>query len=133
MTYLHQGRQYIVVAVGSQGHPSELVALALPGAAKSPAAATVREREPPAAAAPVAASTEQLTKGRAVYARSCAACHGTTGAGQGNAPRLGNSNDVAAIIAKVRSGGVEMPPMAALLSEQDVDAVARFVASGLPQ
>jgi quinoprotein glucose dehydrogenase len=30
MTYLHNGKQYIVVAVGAVGRPSELVALALP-------------------------------------------------------------------------------------------------------
>ncbi len=30
MTYMHEGRQYIVVAVGARRHPSELVALALP-------------------------------------------------------------------------------------------------------
>jgi hypothetical protein len=30
MTYLHEDRQYIVVAVGSTDHPTELVALALP-------------------------------------------------------------------------------------------------------
>ncbi|MDE2981201.1 MAG: pyrroloquinoline quinone-dependent dehydrogenase [Gemmatimonadota bacterium] len=32
MTYMHEGRQYIVVAVGARRHPSELVALALPDA-----------------------------------------------------------------------------------------------------
>jgi quinoprotein glucose dehydrogenase len=30
MTYLHDGRQYVVVAVGGPNHPAELVALALP-------------------------------------------------------------------------------------------------------
>src|SRR5690606_12030533 len=30
MTYLHKGRQYIVIAVATQEHPAELVALALP-------------------------------------------------------------------------------------------------------
>ncbi len=30
MTYMHGGRQFIVVAVGARGHPGELVALALP-------------------------------------------------------------------------------------------------------
>jgi quinoprotein glucose dehydrogenase len=30
MTYLHDGKQYVVVAVGSTDHPAELVALALP-------------------------------------------------------------------------------------------------------
>jgi quinoprotein glucose dehydrogenase len=30
MTYLHEGKQYVVVSVGSTDHPAELVALALP-------------------------------------------------------------------------------------------------------
>ena len=30
MTYLHDGTQYVVVAVGGTDHPAELVALALP-------------------------------------------------------------------------------------------------------
>ena len=30
MTYMHQGRQYIVLSVAAPGHPAELVALALP-------------------------------------------------------------------------------------------------------
>ena len=30
MTYLHKGKQYIVVAVGARDHPAEYVALALP-------------------------------------------------------------------------------------------------------
>lgn len=31
MTYLHEGRQFIVMSVGGGGQPAELVALALPG------------------------------------------------------------------------------------------------------
>jgi len=30
MTYLFEGKQYIVIAVGGREHPGELVALALP-------------------------------------------------------------------------------------------------------
>jgi len=30
MTYMHQGKQYVVVAVGDQGHVPEWVALGLP-------------------------------------------------------------------------------------------------------
>ena len=30
MTYMHQGKQYIVFAIGGQQHPAEFVALALP-------------------------------------------------------------------------------------------------------
>lgn len=32
MTYMHKGRQYIVLSVAGPGHPAELVALALPEA-----------------------------------------------------------------------------------------------------
>jgi glucose dehydrogenase len=35
MTYLHKGRQYIVVPIGGKNQPPELVALALPGAGPS--------------------------------------------------------------------------------------------------
>ena len=30
MTYMHNGKQYIVMPVAAPGHPAELVALALP-------------------------------------------------------------------------------------------------------
>jgi hypothetical protein len=36
MTYMHKGRQYIVLSVASVGHPAELVALALPQEGKPP-------------------------------------------------------------------------------------------------
>ena len=39
MTYMHEGRQYIVLSVASPGHPAELVALALPKPAKPKKAA----------------------------------------------------------------------------------------------
>jgi quinoprotein glucose dehydrogenase len=39
MTYLYQGRQYLVVAIGGENHPGEFVAFALPAA--SPSAAPV--------------------------------------------------------------------------------------------
>jgi glucose dehydrogenase len=38
MTYMFKGRQYIVVAIGGQQHPAELIAFALGGAKTSPAA-----------------------------------------------------------------------------------------------
>jgi mono/diheme cytochrome c family protein len=80
----------------------------------------------------VEATPAQLARGRAVYASACAACHGPTGAGQGNATKLGNVSDVAAIANKIRVGGVEMPPMTAMLSGEQIEDVARFVAAGLP-
>lgn len=36
MTYHHQGRQYVLVAVGGRGRPAEWVAIGLPAAAAGP-------------------------------------------------------------------------------------------------
>jgi hypothetical protein len=30
MTYMHQGKQYVVMAIGGREHPAEFVALSLP-------------------------------------------------------------------------------------------------------
>jgi quinoprotein glucose dehydrogenase len=30
MTYMHKGKQYVVVAIGGRNHPAEFVALSLP-------------------------------------------------------------------------------------------------------
>jgi quinoprotein glucose dehydrogenase len=30
MTYLHNGKQYLVMAIGSREHPAEFIALSLP-------------------------------------------------------------------------------------------------------
>ena len=35
MTYLHKGRQYLVVAIGGQNHPAEFVAFALPAGTRT--------------------------------------------------------------------------------------------------
>ena len=35
MTYMHKGRQYIVLSVAGPGHPAEMVALALPQESKA--------------------------------------------------------------------------------------------------
>ena len=35
MTYMHKGRQYIILSVAGPGHPAEMVALALPAEAKA--------------------------------------------------------------------------------------------------
>jgi quinoprotein glucose dehydrogenase len=151
MTYLHQGRQYIVVAVSTREHPAELVALALPeegtegteerersggapgraaGSAGSEAAARAVDAPAPqrgATAAPSGTETE-LAAGRAGYARSCAVCHGERGEGiPGVSPSLGGLEDLEAIVRAVERGGIEMPPMNTLLTPQQIRAVSRYV------
>jgi quinoprotein glucose dehydrogenase len=130
MSYSHNGRQYIAVALSAQGQPAELVALSLPGA-RMPSAAGVAVAAPaPAAPAErVDATPAQLATGQAAYARTCAVCHGPQGDGiqGGNAPPLRTTaalNDVKNIITR---GSAEMPGMASMLTADEIDAVARYV------
>jgi len=138
MTYMLNGKQYIAVAVSKRGEPAEIVALTLGDgvndasvATPSPAPQTPRR----AAIAAVNATPEELTLGRAGFAKACALCHGPAGTGisGGSAPALTNLADVARITSVIQSGQGEMPSMAALLTPEEVTAVAKFVASGLPR
>jgi len=131
MSYSHDGRQYIAIALSAQGQPAELVVLSLPGA-RMPSAAGVTAAATPAPGAPaerVDATPAQLATGQGVYTRACAVCHGPQGEGiqGGNAPPLKTTaalNDVKNIIAR---GSAEMPGMASTLSSDEIDAVARYV------
>lgn len=90
----------------------------------------------PAAAAPAAATPEELASGRSAYARTCAMCHGAKGEGTPAAAAIA-TRDVAAIANKITKGpinpGDRMPAMAAMMSGDEVDDVAKFVAAGFPQ
>ena len=105
-----------------------------PGATPAPAA-------PPAAttpAAPAAGPTAaELANGRSTYVQTCAMCHGPGGAGTPMGVALTAGLDYAAIREKVTKGKVAptdtMPPMGAMLSEDQLDDLAKFVEAGLPQ
>jgi len=100
-----------------------------PAAAPAPAA-------PASAAAASGPTTAELTAGRATYAASCAMCHGPTGQGTQMGVALTNGLEVPVIKEKVTKGmvnpGDKMPPMGAALSDDQLDALAKFVAAGLP-
>jgi mono/diheme cytochrome c family protein len=108
--------------------------------ASSPAAAT--PATPAAATAPgglkVADSPtlEQIAVGRTSYMASCAMCHGPSGQGTQMGVALTNGLEVAVIKEKITKGmvnpGDKMPPMGAALSADQLDALAKFVAAGLP-
>lgn len=93
---------------------------------------------PPAVAASTApaATPEELASGRAAFARTCAMCHGAKGEGTPAAAAIA-TRDVAVIANKIIKGpinpGDRMPTMAAMMSGDEVDDVAKFVAAGLPQ
>ena len=131
MTYLHEGRQYIVIAVATQDHPAEFVALALPGARRASASGAAAPSAE--AATTVAATPEELAGGRKVYADMCSVCHGANGQGiPSGPPKVTGLTDIVAIRLRVQAGGIEMPPMAGMLTPQQIDLVAKFVAAGLP-
>jgi quinoprotein glucose dehydrogenase len=133
MTYLHQGKQYIVVAVSTREHQAEYVALALPDAAPSQAAAPPAVSTPPPAVRGPAPSAETIGKGRQIFANHCAICHGRGGEGvAGGAPALTSLRDAAAIRERVAKGGVQMPAMRTLLTEDQIRDVSDYVAAGLP-
>jgi mono/diheme cytochrome c family protein len=131
MTYSHNGRQYIAIALSEQNHPAELITLALPRAndavvsAATPSAATTR-----VAMEKVSATPQQLATGGDLYKQYCAACHGPKGQGAtgSNAPPLktvGSLDDVKNMISR---GSAEMPAMSAVLTTEQIDAVSRYVA-----
>jgi quinoprotein glucose dehydrogenase len=132
MTYMHEGRQYIAVALSEQNHPAELVVLALPRAGDEEILAeSMTARAKIEATRPqVTASARQLQIGEQIFRQNCAACHGADGKGnpQANAPALqslGTFDDIKNVITR---GSAEMPAMGAILTAEQIDTVSRYVA-----
>jgi glucose dehydrogenase len=131
MTYMHGGRQYIVMAVSTRDHPAELVALALPDGRKSGStvAATAAAASTTTAKVEVDRSAD-LDNGRRIYAQSCAMCHGARGEGvDGGAPWLPGQFDIDKILTRVRDGGVNMPAMRTLLTSEQIRDVSWWVST----
>ena len=76
---------------------------------------------------PAPAGDAQLSQGREVYADHCARCHGSGGAG-GAGPRLAGTEIDLGV---VRSGRRGMPAFGQRLSDEELDAVAAYIADGL--
>lgn len=108
--------------------------------ASAPAAAPVATPAAPAAPGSLkvtdSPTLEQTAAGRTTYMASCAMCHGPAGQGTQMGVALTNGLEVAVIKEKVTKGminpGDKMPPMGAALSADQLDALAKFVAAGLP-
>ncbi len=129
MTYLHEGRQYIVIAVAAHQHPAELVALALPEGAAGQSLASLRATADSSSSVAISASLKELRTGREVYARSCAACHGAKGEGvSGSTSPLVGLSDLEFIRRVVIQGSIKMPPMRTLLTKRQIEQVSKFVA-----
>jgi glucose dehydrogenase/mono/diheme cytochrome c family protein len=137
MTYMHKGRQYIVVAVSGNGRPAELVALTLDGVSENgpPPAGGVQVAEAPPSsmltAARIEATAAELELGQAQYGAKCAACHGANGRG-GFAPILTGRTDFPNIVRVVAQGQGEMPALGNNMTAAEIDAVSKYVVKSWP-
>lgn len=136
MTYTHNGRQYVVVAVSENGKPAELIALTLDGSSDNGASPS---HDIPASAAPqsrlidptsLLVTPAELALGESTFAKACAACHGANGAGN-IGPSLTGRNDLANIGRVVKEGQGQMPPMTGQLTSEEIDAVSKYIVKSL--
>ncbi len=79
---------------------------------------------------PAPSSTYAPGTGGGVYAENCSGCHGARGEGLVGPP-LAAAAFPSLVAPMVVEGGISMPPFAGVLSDQDVNAVAEFVAAEL--
>ncbi len=108
-------------------------------AAPAPQATTTAQAEeaPLPVAAPEIASDAEPDVGRLKYVANCLSCHGASGQGMGPFPKLAgqSADEIATKLRDYRAGktvGAQtatMVPFAKALSEAEVDAVARYIAS----
>jgi len=135
MTYMHKGRQYIVIAVSTRQHPAELVALALPEKGKARAQPVMPTNEAQVMSAiKIVSSGGDVNNGRRVFGSACAMCHGQRGEGMdGGAPAITSQTDATKVTNIVGKGGVNMPPMQTMLTAEQIRDVSAFVVESLRQ
>jgi len=116
--------------------PVDATAAPAPAATATPTTAAAPPAAPAAPAAAAGPTKLQLANGAAVYARTCAMCHGPTGAGTQMGVGLTAGHEFAVIKEKVTKGpinpGDKMPPLAASMSADDLSDVAHYIEAGLP-
>ena len=72
----------------------------------------------------------QAADGAQLFSDNCQSCHGPEGTGGHVGPDLQKSavaEDLARVQQQVRNGGGAMPPFADVLSEDEIETVARYV------
>ena len=136
MTYVQNGRQYVVIAVSAPGKPAEIVALTLDGMSDNGAPPPRGVPLSPAptsrstAIASISATPAELAIGASAFGRMCAGCHAADGSG-GAGPRITGRTDPANIARVISQGQGEMPALANSLTVSEIDAIAKYVVKTL--
>jgi mono/diheme cytochrome c family protein len=93
----------------------------------APAPAAVVASAAPATAA-VAVTTPATRTGRQVYEQTCVVCHGEDGmGGHGGGAPLDKVQSIDSVVDIVTNGRNYMPALTALLSAEEIEAVAAYV------
>lgn len=67
-------------------------------------------------------------EGRDLYVEFCSSCHGSDGGGGvGKALSQGRAGDLGHIADTIRDGGDQMPGLGSRLTDEQIDAIARYV------
>jgi len=104
------------------------------GAAAAPptAPATPPANTPPANTPPAGggATASTATDGATLFAQNCSGCHGDKGAGGKRAPTLAGSHTPEAKASEIVTNGKgRMPKFAGRLNKDQIDAIAKYVAT----
>jgi len=139
-TFEHAGKQYVValsagnLLVGT-AHGDSVWLWALDGTLPPASPRDSEQRvtaAPPAPASAPAAAVAAAVDGREVFRTNCVPCHGEDGrGGHGGGAPLDGITDVSLIMTTVREGRGSMPPFGGALPSEQVEAVAKFVATEL--
>ncbi|WP_026905739.1 PQQ-binding-like beta-propeller repeat protein [Paucisalibacillus globulus] len=71
-----------------------------------------------------------VQEGLKIYENNCLACHGAEGTGGHNGPKLSNLDwSTEQLITQVKNGGANMPPFEGALSEEEINAVVKYLES----
>jgi mono/diheme cytochrome c family protein len=144
ISYMAQGRQYIVLAISGAGYPGALIAFRVPDPARPSVVAAVQLSSGARADFDHSVwdgvySSAQAARGRSIYARVCAACHGAGLEGLEMAPPLAgisfaqnwNRQSLQALLDRI----VAMPPESpGIVTADDAVDVLSFMLerSGFP-
>lgn len=72
--------------------------------------------------------SDQGVDGALVFAQHCSGCHGPSGGGGPFAPSLAAVSDAGHVEQQVRTGGGRMPELGSRLDDEQIAAVAEYVA-----